>query len=67
MLNKVQLISAIHHLNTTATPDWLAGFDISSLHRYLDHLQMTLEPRGRGSIWVRGGETRAVVTRQPAA
>ncbi|MGH7291556.1 MAG: hypothetical protein ACREJT_10125 [Myxococcota bacterium] len=65
MLTKIQIIDAIHQLNRTATPDWLARFDSVRLHRYLDHLQVTLEPRGRTSIWVRPRETRAVVTRPP--
>jgi hypothetical protein len=66
VLTKNQIISAIQQVNRTVSTDWLAGFDASSLMRYLDHLQMTLEPRGRESTWMRPGETRAVVTREPA-
>jgi len=65
MLTKSQIISAIQQVNRTVSTDWLAGFEASSLMRYLDHLQMTLEPRGRQSIWMRPGETRAAVTREP--
>jgi hypothetical protein len=66
MLTKNQVINAICRLNPTAPINWLAGFDLVSLRRYYEHLLITLEPRGsRG--WVRGNETKAVITRRPAA
>ena len=65
MLSKPQTIDAIIQINRSATKDFLDHFDLSSLKRYLNHLQLTQEPRGRCSIWVREGETSAVVTRQP--
>jgi hypothetical protein len=66
MLSKFQIIEAILQINRSVRFEWLAAFDASSLRRYLDHLQLTLEPRGRRSVWHRPGETAAVVTRQPA-
>ncbi|MCZ6445098.1 MAG: hypothetical protein ACE10B_09810 [Phycisphaerales bacterium] len=65
MISKSQIIDAIQQVNQSARSDWLDIFDISALRRYLDHLQLTLEPRGRGSIWIRQGDTPAVVTREP--
>ncbi len=66
MLSKEQIIQSIQQVNRSARQDWLDLFDTTSLQRYLDHLQQTLEPRGGHSIWVRPSETRAVVTREPA-
>lgn len=65
MLSKSQLIEAIRQINQSARPDWLGLFDVSALKRYFEHLQWQLEPRGRNSIWVRDGDTPAVLTRQP--
>jgi hypothetical protein len=67
MPSKAQLIASIMEINPSASQQWLDLFDVSALRRYLDHLQHALEPRGRGSIWLRDGETPAVVTRRPAA
>ena len=65
MLSKSQLIEAIRQINQSARPDWLRLFDVSALKRYFEHLQWQLEPRGRQSIWVREGDTPAILTRQP--
>ncbi len=62
MVNKLTLIDHIQQINGSAPADWLALFDISALNRYLEHLQYSLEPRGRGSTWVRQAETPAIVT-----
>jgi hypothetical protein len=66
MLSKSQIISAIQQVNCSARSEWLGLFDIHALRLYLDHLQLTLEPRGRTSAWIRPGDTPALVTRQPA-
>lgn len=66
MLTKAQIIDAIQQINHTARTEWLGLFDISALKRYLDHLQLTLEPRGPRSAWVRQGDTKAIVTREAA-
>ena len=65
MLNKTQTITAIQEINRSASRDWLDFFEVSALRHYLDHLQQTLQPRGGESVWVRPGETPAVVTRRP--
>jgi hypothetical protein len=65
MLSKAQIIAAIQQINRSAREEWLALFDATALHRYLDHLQRTLEPRGGHSVWIRPNETTAIVTREP--
>ncbi len=64
MLTKAQIIEAIQQINRTARTDWLGVFDVTALKRYLDHLQLTLEPRGPRSAWIRPGDTKAIVTRE---
>ena len=65
MLTKQQIIECIQQINRSARRDWLEIFDISALRRYLDHLQSSLEPRGGKSIWIRPGDTPAIVTKHP--
>ena len=65
MLSKAQIIDAIQQRNRSARREWLDMFATSALRRYLDHLQLTLEPRGRNSRWIRAAETPAIVTRRP--
>lgn len=67
MLSKEQIIAAIQQINRSARTDWLSRFDAQALQRYLDHLEQTLEPRGAHSFWIRGDETPAIITREPAA
>jgi hypothetical protein len=66
MISKTQIIDAIQQINQSARRDWLDMFASSALRRYLDRLELTLEPRGRDSFWTRQNETPAVVTRSPA-
>ena len=63
MISKTRIINGILQLNRSAKADWLNNFATPALRRYLDHLQVTIEPRGRTSVWERSGETPAVVTR----
>lgn len=65
MLTKAQLIEAIHQINHSARAEWLSLFEAGALRRYFEHLQWQLEPRGRDSVWVREGDTPAILTRQP--
>jgi hypothetical protein len=65
MLTKTQLIEAISQINQSARHEWLSLFDVAALRRYFEHLQWQLEPRGRKSVWVREGDTPAILTRQP--
>ena len=63
IMTKPQLIGAIQQINPSARADFLGVFERPALIAYLDHLQITLEPRGPASAWVRQGDTRAVVAR----
>jgi hypothetical protein len=65
MLNKLQVIEGIREINPTARLDWLGRFDLGALRRYLEHLEVTLEPRG--TCWERCGDTPAVVTARQVA
>ncbi len=67
MLNRLQIIEQIRQINPSADQSWLEDFQDASLRHYLDHLQITTEPRGGESFWIRMGETAAAVTRRPAA
>lgn len=64
MLDKNQLIDLILKNNPGSNREWLAQFESGQLRSYLDHLEMTLEPRGRNSRWARPGDTPAVVWRK---
>jgi hypothetical protein len=62
-MSKQQLIEAIRKQNRSATETFLIDFDESALTNYLNHLTFRHTPRGDGSVWVRTGETPAVVVR----
>lgn len=63
MMTKSQLIEAIQQINQTASGEWLERFESEALREYLDHLQLTQEPRGGQSRWVRRPQTPAAVSR----
>ena len=65
MLSKTRVINAIMQLNRSAPPDWLNNFAVPALRKYLDHLEIALEPRGRASVWIRSPNTPPFVTRDP--
>ncbi|MCH8824271.1 MAG: hypothetical protein IH984_12300 [Planctomycetes bacterium] len=65
MMSKTQLINSIQQINQSARAEWLAAFEPKALQGYLDHLQITLEPRGRNSSWIRPAGTPVIVTRNP--
>ncbi|GJQ28150.1 MAG: hypothetical protein HBSAPP03_00340 [Phycisphaerae bacterium] len=62
-LNRAQLIGRILEINPSATPEFLARFTGPALAEYLDHLTLTIEPRGRGSVWVRRAGPSAIMVR----
>jgi hypothetical protein len=66
VLNKPQAIDAIIRINRTATREFLERFEVPALYRYLNHLQLTQEPRGPHSRWQREPHSPAIVTREPA-
>lgn len=59
-MTKDQLAAAIMSINPSAAVEFLLSFDIRDLRRYLEHLEMTREPRGRHSVWLRPGDTPAI-------
>ncbi|MEC9373947.1 MAG: hypothetical protein VYC34_08890 [Planctomycetota bacterium] len=61
-----RLVDEIRDLNPTASAEYLAGFDNRSLRLYLAHLHASAEPRGRGAVWQRPGDTPVIVTAEPA-
>ena len=64
MLDKNQIIERIMKSNPGSSREFLEQFETGQLRSYLDHLEMTLEPRGRNSRWARPGDTPAVVWRK---
>ena len=64
-MSKQEMIEAICRYNRTAGPDFLNSFKEPALERYLRRLTRVHGRRGPSSVWVRDGETAAVVTRQP--
>ncbi|MFO0874877.1 MAG: hypothetical protein U0575_13025 [Phycisphaerales bacterium] len=65
MLQRQQIIDRIREVNVTARVGWLGQFDEPQLRHYLDHLNHTLEPRGRASHWIRRGTTPALLVHTP--
>ncbi len=66
-MSKHQIIEAIRQHNRSATEEFLALFDEQALQSYLRRLTTLLGHRGRDSVWVRQGDTPAVVTRLTTA
>ena len=62
-MSKQQIIEAIQKHNRSAEVHFLLSFDESALKRYLERLTLVNGQRGPGSVWVRQGETPAVVAR----
>ncbi len=65
LVHRERLVRHICALNPTARVEWLVAFTASELGKYLDHLQFALEPRGRGSRWMRLEATPAIVGMTP--
>jgi hypothetical protein len=62
-LNREQVIDRIIQFNRSARVEFLESFDDSRLNHYLDHLIATSIPRGPDAVWVRRGETAAIMSR----
>jgi hypothetical protein len=56
------MIDQIVRINASATVDFLSRFADAALQTYLDHLTATQQPRGRRAVWVRPGDTAAIMT-----
>jgi hypothetical protein len=65
-MSKQQMIEAIRQHNRSAGSDFLLGFNERALDSYLRRLTTVQGVRGRQSVWVREGDTPAVVTRAMA-
>jgi hypothetical protein len=62
-MSKQQIIEAILVENRSAAPEFLVRFDERQLRSYLQRLTLIRGHRGRQSVWVREGDTAAVVTK----
>lgn len=62
---RAQLISSILEKNPSASLEFLGRFPEPALKDYLDHLELTAEPRGLGRGWIRRDGQPAIVTRVP--
>lgn len=62
-LTREQVVGRIIEINPTATRQFLDQFGKEALGRYLDHLVVTREPRGRTAVWERLGDTPAITHR----
>jgi hypothetical protein len=59
-MTKDQLVAAITSINRSAAIEFLMSFDVRDLRQYLDHLELTREPRGRDSKWRRADGASAM-------
>ncbi len=62
-MSKQQMIEQIQLKNRSASPEFLERFDELALRTYLLRLTTVVGHRGRGSVWVREGNSPAIATR----
>lgn len=62
-MSKQQLIDEIRIHNRSAQDSFLVTFDQQVLETYLRRLQTVQNTRGPKSVWVREGDSPAVITR----
>jgi hypothetical protein len=60
-----KLIEEIVAVSPHSSPEFLGRFTSEQLRNYLEHLQLTIEPRG--TRWKRQGTSPAVVQYRPTA
>ncbi len=60
-MSKAQMIDQIRQINRSAAREWLDRFSRSELGQYLAHLQITLEPRGVESSWIRTPDMTSLI------
>lgn len=63
VLSRGQLIEQILELNPGASLEFLEGFGADELSQYLNHLLWLQQPRTRAAVWVRPGDSPAVLAR----
>lgn len=61
-MTKKQLIDRICEQNHSAEPEFLRWFNQQQLRSYLLRLARVSGCRGPGSVWIREGDTPAVVS-----
>ncbi len=66
-MSKQEMIEEIRRHNRSADSGFLDSFKEPALERYLRRLTDVHGRRGPGSVWVRDGETPAIVTRASEA
>lgn len=62
-LTREQVIDRIMEFNRSARAEFLGSFDDQRLVHYLDHLVQTAKPRGPDAVWLRRGESPAIMSR----
>lgn len=67
MLTKAQIIERIQEVNRSVGREWLDVFNDLQLRRYLEHLQLSDQPRDGRAKWIHHGEVPAVVAVVPEA
>lgn len=59
-MTRTQMVERIQSLNPTASADYLETFSPRHLLTYLEHLTVSLEPRGRSARWARPEDSPAL-------
>ena len=62
-MSKPETIDAIRKRNPSADEEFLTSFDLRALETYLQRLKKVYGKRGRDSVWVRPGDSPAIVHR----
>lgn len=63
VLSQGQLIEHIMDINPSANLDFLSAFTASELNQYLNHLLWLEQPRTGEAVWIRPGDSPAVLAR----
>ncbi len=65
--DRERVIARIIELNPSASAEFLSQFGTEQLGLYLEHLLSSQGPRGRDAVWLRPGDTPAVLGARSAA
>ncbi|QYU69196.1 hypothetical protein J4558_03365 [Leptolyngbya sp. 15MV] len=65
-LTREQVVDRIIEINPSATVAFLSRFEERPLRAYLDHLIVGKAPRGPASVWIRPGDSPAIVMHDSA-
>jgi hypothetical protein len=64
--DRATIMGQILRLNATASERFLARFEEPALRSYLQKLQASQQPRGRGAVWVRSEMSPGITGLQSA-